>query len=317
MYRIDIVSQLEAEHLEQLPALIDAATRADSHEPLGEHKFLRLQRGDDLAAAVLAFDGGRLAGYAHTVTYGDADDRRASCEFVVHPAFRQRGIGRLLLSHAIMHAESQSARRLDLWAYNDGEASARIADQFGFSPVRRLLHLHRHVSGIPAAHAPAGGTLRTFRPGADDAGWLALNNRIFTGHPENGAWTLDDLRARMGQPWFDPADVLMLEVDGTLAGFCWMKVEDRAGDGRVGEIYVIGAAPEVRGRGFGRFLLAAGLRHLVSRSADVAAIYVDDANAAAVSLYETAGFHHHHVDVCYSRRLRAGERRPAAAAAAA
>lgn len=316
MYRIEIVSQLEAEHLVQLPALVEAATRVDRHEPLGEHKFLRLQRGDDLAAAVLAFDRGQLAGYAHTVTYGDADGRRAACEFVVHPGFRQRGIGHLLLSHAIMHAQGQSARRLDLWAYNDGQASSRIADQFGFSPVRRLLHLHRHVRGVPVALAPAGGALRTFRPGADDAAWLALNNRVFAGHPENGAWTLDDLRARMRQPWFDPADVLMLEVDGALGGFCWLKVEERRGDGRVGEIYVIGAAPEAQGRGFGRYLLAAGLRHLVSRCADVAAIYVDEANAAAMALYETAGFHHHHVDVCYSRPLRASERAAAAAVAA-
>jgi len=316
MYRIDIVSQLEAEHLVQLPALIDAATLADSHEPLGEHKFLRLQRGDDLAAAVLAFDRGQLAGYAHTVTYGDADKRRASCEFVVHPECRQRGIGRLLLSHAIMHAQSQHARRLDLWAYNDGVPSARIADQLGFSPVRRLLHLHRHVRGVPVMQAVMDGVLRAFRPGADDAEWLALNNRIFAGHPENGAWTLDDLHARMMQAWFDPADVLMLEVDGVVAGFCWLKVEDRRGDGRVGEIYVIGAAPEVRGRGFGRYLLAAGLRHLVSRCADVAAIYVDDSNAAAVALYESTGFHHHHVDVCYSRGLRSAARAEAAEAAA-
>jgi mycothiol synthase len=310
MYRIDIVSQLEAEHLFQLPGLVDAATLVDSHEPLGEHKFLRMQRGDDLAGAVLAYDRGELAGYAHTVTYGDADERRASCEFVVHPGFRRRGLGRLLLSHAIMHAQSQSARRLDLWAYNDGEASARIADQFGFSPVRRLLHLHRHVGRVLVAEAPEGGALRAFRPGVDDEAWLALNNRIFAGHPENGAWTLDDLRARIGQPWFDPCDVLMLDVDGALAGFCWLKIEERPGEGRVGEIYVIGAAPEVRGRGFGRFLLSAGLRHLANRRADVAAIYVDDSNSAALALYETAGFHHHHVDVCYSRRLRASERVP-------
>ena len=48
-----------------------AAALADGHEPLGEHKYLRLQRGDDLAAAVLAFEDGALAGYAHTVTYGE------------------------------------------------------------------------------------------------------------------------------------------------------------------------------------------------------------------------------------------------------
>jgi hypothetical protein len=55
MHHVEIVSQLERPHLEQLPALLAAATRADGHEPLGEHKFLRLRRGDDLGIAVLAY----------------------------------------------------------------------------------------------------------------------------------------------------------------------------------------------------------------------------------------------------------------------
>lgn len=316
MHHLEIVSQLDGQHLEQLPGLIEAATRADGHEPLGEHKFLRLRRGDDLAAAVLAFENRRLTGYAHTVTYGDGDERRASCEFVVHPESRRRGVGRLLLAHAIMHAHSQAACRLDLWAYNDGAASARIAAQFGFRPTRRLLHLHRHMLDVPPAAAPEGTALSPFVPGADDGQWLALNNRVFSGHPENGVWTPDDLRARMKQPWFDSRDLLLLEAAGELAGFCWLKVEERPDEGRVGEIYVIGTAPQFQGRGFGRYLLTSGLAHLSARQADVAAVYVDQSNEAAVTLYETAGFHHHHVDVCYSRDLAAQEMDGRGAAAA-
>lgn len=307
MHQIETVTQLEGEHLAKLPELIGAAARIDGHEPLGEHKFLRLQRGDDLSAAVLAFEDGVLAGYAHTVTYGAQDERRASCEFVVHPSFRRHGVGRTLLSQAIMSAHGQGAKRMDLWAYNDTHASQRIAGQFGFVPARRLLHLHRHMRGVPAPASVAGATLRAARPGVDDEAWLALNNHIFAGHPENGQWTLDDLRGRMAQPWFDPADVLMLEFDGVLAGFCWLKIEDRENEGCVGEIYVIGTAPEHRGRGLGRHLLASALQRLRVRGADVAAIYVDESNEAAVALYETSGFHYHHVDVCYSRELRAEE----------
>jgi len=306
MHHVEIVSQLETRHMEQLPPLLDAAARADGHEPLGEHKFLRLQRGDDLSMAILAFDGEALAGYAHTVTYGEEDDRRASCEFVVDPSRRRRGVGRMLLSHAIMTAHSKGALKLDLWAYNDTAASQHMAAQFGFTPARRLLHLHRHMRSAPAPQPVVGATIRAVRPGIDDEAWLALNNRIFAGHPENGRWTLDDLRARMAQPWFLADDVLMLEVEGSLAGFCWLKVEERAAEGRVGEVYVIGTAPEYQGRGLGRYLLGAALRRLREREAAVAAIYVDQSNAGALALYTANGFHYHHVDVCYTRSLRAG-----------
>lgn len=316
MHHVEVVSQLEGHNLEQLPELIEAATLADGHEPIGEHKFLRLKRGEDLAVAVLAFEQAKLAGYAHTVTYGSGEDRRVSCEFVVHPEQRGRGIGSLLLRHAVEHAQKQQARRMDLWAYNDSQASGRVAREFGFAPVRRLLHLHRHLGEVDAAPAPEGVSVRAFRPGADDEHWLALNNRIFSGHPENGAWTLDDLRARMAQPWFDPDDLLMLELHGQLAGFCWIKVEERGDEGRVGEIYVIGTAPESRGAGLGRFLIGAALARMRERGVSLAAIYVDESNAAAVSLYEQAGFHYHHVDVCYSRELPVEAGREKAEAAA-
>jgi mycothiol synthase len=55
--------------------------------------------------------------------------------------------------------------------------------------------------------------------------------------------------------------------------------------------------------GLGRFLVDCALRRLRQRDARVAAIYVDESNTAAVSLYEGASFHHHHVDVCYARDL--------------
>jgi mycothiol synthase len=308
MHHIEIVSQLEGPHLRQLPELLDAATRADHHEPLGEHKFLRLKRGDDLGAAVLAFEGERLAGYAHTLAYAEGDARRVSCEFVVHPDLRRRGIGRMLLSHALMHAVSLGAARIDAWAYNDAKASASIALRFGFTPSRRLLHLHRHTAEAPRIEpASCGARIRAYRPGDDDAAWLALNNRIFATHPENGAWSIDDLRARLAQPWFDRGDFLLLERDGAIDGFCWVKVEERGDEGRVGEIYVVGIAPERQGRGHARRLLAAALHRMRARGATTAAIYVDASNARAVALYESAGFHPHHVDVCYSRTLLAEE----------
>ena len=310
MHHIEVVSQLEGPHLAQLPELVDAATRADGHEPIGEHKFLRLKRGGDLGVAVLAFEERRLAGYAHTLTFGEGDGRRVSCEFVVHPDFRRRGVGRMLLSHALMHALSQGAARIDAWAYNDSPASAHLAAQFGFAPARRLYHLHRHAGDPPPLTEPADARptgpvcIRTFRPDEDAARWLALNNRIFAAHPENGAWTLDDLRARMAQPWFAPGDFLLLEAEGRLAGFCWVKVEERGDEGRVGEIYVIGVAPEQRGRGFARYLLNTALRHMAARGARTAAIYVDATNTPALALYKAARFHRHHVDVCYTRDLR-------------
>lgn len=323
MHHVEIVSRLEGEHIDDLEELVEAATGVDHHEPLGEHKFLRLQRGDDLGVAMLAYEGGELVGYAHTLAYGAPEKRRVSCEFVVHPEHRRIGIGTALLERVIDHARKQRALRLDLWAYNDSEASRRFAGRLSLSESRRLLHMHRHPGEPPHLPAPNGARLRALRAGDEDGALVALNNHIFAFHPEQGQWTLDDLRARMRRPWFDAQDVLMLEVDGALAGFCWLKVEERGTEGRVGEIYVIGTAPEYQGRGLGRYLLSEALQHASTRDVNAVAVYVDEQNSAAVRLYASFEFHHHHVDVCYTLALReeagvstrgqAGERPGAAA----
>jgi mycothiol synthase len=317
MQHVEVVSHLEAAHLRQLPGLLQAATLIDGHEPLGEHKFLRLQRGGDLERAMLAFDDEQLAGYAHTVTYGEGDERRSSCELVVHPSFRRRGLGRMLLSHAMVQAKANDAHRMDLWAYNDSTASGNVAAQFGFAPARRLLHLHRHMRSTPDEAIVDGVIVRAFRPAHDQQAWLALNARVFADHPDQGQWTADDLAVRLAQPWFDAGDFLIAEREDVMVGFSWVKIEERANEGRVGEIYVIGVTPEERGRGTGAMLLARSLRRMRERQVDVGAIYVDEANKQATTLYESMGFHHHHVDVCYSRDLRSYDAGTDAAVAAA
>jgi mycothiol synthase len=305
MHHIEIISRLEGEHVEELAELIAAATEADGHDPIGEHKFLHLRRGDDLAVGFLAYEEERLVGYAHTLTFRRGDEGRVSCEIVVHPDCRRSGIGGALLTFVIRHAEAHKAVRLDLWAYNDSPASRVMTKAYHLQPTRKLLHMHRHPGPPPVVETPPEVRIRPFRPGEDDERWLALNNRIFAEHPENGSWTLDDLHARMAQPWFRAEDVLMLEVDGELAGFCWVKVQERGDEGRIGEIYIIGTAPEYHGRGLGRYLLGEALRHLSNRDVNACAVYVEQTNERAVALYWSYEFHHHHVDVLYSLSLPA------------
>jgi mycothiol synthase len=312
---ISIVPSPSEAQARQLEALIATATLADGHEPLGEHKFLRLQHGDDLARAVVALVGERLAGYAHTLTYDGAGGRRTSTEVVVHPEMRRHGIGSALLAATVEVARAHESARVDLWSYNHSAVQKRMAEGSGFVASRTLLHLHRHMRTSPATPGVAGVSVRAFRPGEDDAAWLDLNAKVFRGHPEQADWTNADLRARFEQPWFDAGDFLLAERGGALVGFNWVKLRLRENEGQVGEVYVVGVAPEQQGRGIGGLLLARGLGRMRERGADIAAIYVDESNGPAVSLYEAMDFHHHHVDVCYSLDLDSVGAAPGASAA--
>ncbi|MFI6130920.1 mycothiol synthase [Micromonospora sp. NPDC051141] len=281
-------------------ALAGAAGDTDGADPLDEHVLLRLR--DPAAPAVhltaRAADG-TLTGYAHLDTTAPAEG--VGVELVVHPAHRRRGIGRALARGVLTAATGP----LRAWAHGDHPSAAALAVDLGFTRARVLWQLRRPLTGaVPTPALPAGVELRAFRPGEDDENWLAVNNAAFAQHPEQGRWTLDDLRVRLAEPWFDPAGFL-LAVDaatGRLLGFHWTKVHERPGSARIGEVYVLGVDPSVHRGGLGRALTAAGLAHLrEQRGLDRVMLYVDESNTGAVSLYERTGFARWSAHVNYQR----------------
>ena len=174
-----------------------------------------------------------------------------------------------------------------------------VADAAGLTERRDLFELRRPLP-VPADHparatAPVVAT-RPFRPGVDDDAWLRTNNRAFADHPDQGRETRATLADRMAEPWFDPADFLVLDDParpGELAGSCWTKVhppDPNSGRGALGEIYVIGVDPARQGDRLGAALVLAGLDHLASKGLATATLYVDDTNTGARRLYDRLGF---------------------------
>ncbi len=151
-------------------------------------------------------------------------------------------------------------------------------------------HLHQMRRAIPTG-LPFQIATRDFNPGLDVDSWVAVNARAFAWNPEQGGWTAESLRARMSEPWFDPAGFLIHERDGRLAGFCWTKVHPGdLNNPALGEIYVVAVDPDFHGFGLGRDLTLAGLEHLASRGIRTGMLFVDGDNVAAMRVYDRLGF---------------------------
>jgi mycothiol synthase len=298
------VSPQRPEDVHAVTRLIRSAEAAVGKELITDHRFLdgAFGGGDDVAGLV-AWDQGRTRPLAYSQVIRGA--RRWDLELVYEhdPARAADGLGAAAaaLGAAVDVVRAQGGGHVHLWITQPTEDHEKLAAAVGLAPGRELWQLRRL---LPVGE-PATLPTRPFVVGQDEEAWLEVNNRAFDWHPEQGGWTVEDVRSRESEPWFDPAGFLLHEIDGRLAGFCWTKVHGDH-DPPLGEIYVIAVDPDFHGRGLGRALVLAGLDHLHRAGLGVGMLYVDGDNAPATGLYLDMGFTLDHLDRAYTGDVESG-----------
>ncbi len=263
-------------------------------KPLSDHLWLDLVNGGRNGfIGVIARDDGDVP-----IAYAQASRANSSwmLELVVAPSHRDdlSAIGSELIGAALDVIGAEGGGRVDWWVFEAAPEYDALAEAVGLQPERRLSQMRRP---LPTDERPTIET-RAFVPGADEDAWLAVNNRAFAEHREQGGWDRDTLVMREREPWFDPAGFLLHERDGRLAGFCWTKLHTDH-DPALGEIYVIAVDPDFQGLGLGKQLTLAGLDSIARRGITVAMLYVDADYTAGVRLYEKLGFTVHRTDRAY------------------
>lgn len=293
MRRLDVKRQMNPDDVAVVAELLGAAEAADGHRPLNDHAWLDLvQGGRQGFAGLVAWE----RGHDHPVAYAQVSRGNDSwaLELVIHPHHRYEalGIGPAMLDAAIWVIRSEGGGHVHWWVYEATGAHAQMAAGVGLRPGRELYQMRRP---LPVAGPRRALALRAFEVGRDEDAWLAVNNRAFHDHPEQGGWDRATLRAREAEAWFDPDGFLLHEVGDRLAAFCWTKLH-RDAHPVLGEIYVIAVDPDFAGRGLGRDLTLAGLDSIHARGVGWGMLYVDSANDAALALYRHLGFTVHHSD---------------------
>ena len=301
---ISALDHLNPSQQTQVFSLIAAAADHDGVPPVSEHVLLHLRHGGDKADThFIAESNGSVLGYAHLDLTDQVEG--PSAELVVHPEHRKQGIGQSLLAALQVRA----GKTLRLWSHGDLMGAKNMAEKAGFTRSRTVIQMRRSLND-PIPELSQEITIRNFLPGIDNEEWIALNNRAFASHPEQGNWTSRDLDVRTKEEWFDPQGFLITEENGEMTGFCWTKIhgghthkhshsEPEHDHDPIGEIYIMGVAPKFAGKGIGKAVTIAGLRYMRYQGIFSAMLYVDADNSAAIQLYQSLGFTEWGRDVLY------------------
>lgn len=290
---VTVLRQLDRDQTDDLVGFVERVTEATGVRPLSDHLWLDLRAGgsDGFVAVTVADESGLVA----MAQISAANDSSSLEAFTVPGLSDARAVLDDAAETALDALTRHGGGRVFWWVDDPTDADRAFADAHSFEPVRGLHEMRRP---LPLDQHATVAT-RDFVPGVDDDAWLAVNNRAFAEHGEQGGWDTDDLRLRLAEPWFDPAGFRVHEIDGRIAAFCWTKLHHEL-DPVIGEIYVIAVDPDFHGRGLGKQLTLAGLDSIAARGIAEANLYVDADNVAAVGLYERLGFTIHRSRQAYA-----------------
>ena len=273
-------------------ALVEAATEADGVRPLSEHVMLHLRYGgDDPVRNVLALVRRRTCWPTGTSTSPIGWPAPAPSSSSTRRTAARGSAGALL---GATLAETPDGR-LRLWAHGGTRGGRARRCSMGFRQSRALWQLRRSAVRAPAAGRVAGRRRGPHLRAGPGRRGLAGGSTPSPSrdHPEQGSWTLDDLR---------PPSRAVVRPGRLLPG--------RRGDARSGSTgrrshpaawarSTWSASPRLRRAGSRPALTLRGLRHLQDLGLDAVLLDVDGTNAAAVSVYAPLGFTTAALDVQY------------------
>lgn len=268
---------LAAGDVTQVQALADAVLRADGvglklNLPRQAQSDPKAEPVPDEASDFCYYEDGRLVGYAPLDGDGDEPEVTAA----VLPSHRRRGVFRLLLDAAQKEAQRRGATRLLLVGYRDSPSGTAAVEALGLRYVSSEYRMEAEAAGLPPLDPRRVRLVQVDETNLPD---LARLMEITFG----ASWSADALTERLRATG---ARYFIAETDAERIGQIGVVDAD-------GSLYVrgVGILPERRRRGYGRQLLAATLRTMVSEGHGRFALDVATDNPRALSLYEACGFH--------------------------
>jgi len=232
---------------------------------------------------------GKICGYMDVVT--ELTIGRVILDCWVHPECRREGLATKLLGCAARRAKELGAKVVHVNVSRDNAVAKVVLSELGFRFIRRFLQMRLDISKVRWQDVnPAVLQCRHLQHGEEDK-LTQIQNRSFAGTWGYKPNTEEEIIYRIGLTNCSPEDVVLACDGDKVIGYCWTKIiHEMDKDERKGRVFMLGVAPDYRGKGIGKGVLLAGLSNLKSRGLQVVELAVDSKNKAACSLYRSVNF---------------------------
>ena len=300
------------EDIPDIIALIDAFDASFGHQVMTydpadiESDWRDLNRETD--TWVIHAPTGALAAYA---TLSDEGQGQLSTDGYVHPEWRGRGLGALILRKSETRArekieEAPQGARVTLLnnVLAEDEDVHALLQQAGYALVRVFWRMRIELSAPPPAPVwPAGARLRPYEAARDERPLYEMIETAFGDHWGHTPTSFEEWQAN-ARNGYDPA-LWFVVVDDAGQFIAAAICRDRQD---YGWIRTVATARAWRKRGLGRALLLHAFGAFWARGQHVVGLGVDAQSlTGAAHLYESVGMQPEMRIATYEKELRPGE----------
>lgn len=263
-------------HDQRIDTFLSKITTHDGSPALSDAKVAVLS---DASRALVIEEDGDIVALGVVAAHGQPDGtKHHALETVLDPGLRFDVFEDRLLESALVLAPRSLS--MSVWSHRHSFDAALT--RAGFSVVRELAQM---AIELPIGIDTTQFSIRTYES-RDAMAVVALNNLAFASHREAATLSESDITTLMSQTGFETSGLFIMEDNRDVVGFCWTRVHQN-GDG---EIYRIAVSPDRQGGGLGRSLTLLGFDYLAHQPGTARGVlWVDTANEAALSLYESLG----------------------------
>jgi len=243
-------------------------------------------------ALFLAENARKVIGYINTVPELAINRVVFSC--LVHPDYRRKGLGTMLVGFALNYALKIEAKVAHTNIYEDNNIGKEFLTNLGFKFIHSFSVLRQNLTKANLQNKVKKFEIRRLKEG-EERKLTDLQNRSFDGTWGYNPNTVEDISKILNFPNLSHKNVIVVCDDNKLIGYCWMRTSltDKC-KGYVKEsipnIHMLGVDPDYRSQGVGKILLIEGLKDLKNRGFDFVELIVDDKNNQAQKLYRSQDF---------------------------